>query len=51
MWKAEVYDTDMECWTDWDEIQPNKDKLAVLSDAKHAANKCAYRVRWRVVKT
>ena len=51
VWKAQEYDTDCEGWNDMDhDGAQGYDKAEVLREAKYQANKCAYRVRVRVVE-
>lgn len=49
-YKAQFFDTDIEDWQDFDEIQPNNDKNLVYSEARYEANKCSYRLKIRVVE-
>lgn len=51
LWQAQEYDTDCESWQDMEhEGSQGYSRSEVESEAKYQANKCAYKVRTRVVK-
>jgi hypothetical protein len=50
VYKAQVWDTDMECWTDFEEVQPHVDRSIVELDLNHEKRRCAYKLRTRIVK-
>lgn len=49
-YKAQQWNTDFEDWEDMEDVQSSSDKYQVQEEARYQANKCAYKVRTRVIE-
>lgn len=50
MWRVQEWDSDCECWSDCDDIQPESRREDAEDSMRAAKRRCAYPVRMRVVK-